>query len=182
MGKPQVDIRVDDETGRWSVDGLPMILVPQHFYLNNHFAVEAEMGPETLERILRPAGHRSAYYWCEKEAAFHGISGAEVFRHYMRRITQRGWGRFDVLELSPETGSATVRLRNSAMVDDERRRSHRKVCYMFAAWLEGSLEYVAASSGHPMKLRAREVYCAAEGHHDHCQFSCEPVSGESAPG
>jgi hypothetical protein len=39
MGKPEVDIRVDDVTGRWSVDGLPMILVPQHFFLNNHYAV-----------------------------------------------------------------------------------------------------------------------------------------------
>jgi predicted hydrocarbon binding protein len=175
MGKPQVDISVDDDTGRWSVDGLPMILVPQHFFLNNHFALEAAMGPEALERILRPAGHRSAYYWCEKEAAYHGLSGEEVFRHYMRRITQRGWGQFDVLELSPETASATVRLRNSALVDDERRESNRKVCYMFAAWLEGSLEYVAASGGRPTTLRAHEVCCAAEGHHDHCLFSVAPA-------
>ena len=53
MGKPQVDIQVDDVTGRWSVDGLPMILVPQHL-LNNHYAVEAVLGPEKLE-VLRPA-------------------------------------------------------------------------------------------------------------------------------
>ena len=48
MGKPQVDIQVDDATGRWSVDALPMILVPQHFYLNNHYAVEAALGAEKL--------------------------------------------------------------------------------------------------------------------------------------
>jgi hypothetical protein len=30
MGRPQVDIQVDDVTDRWSVDGLSMILVPQH--------------------------------------------------------------------------------------------------------------------------------------------------------
>lgn len=175
MGKPQVDINVDDQTGRWSVDATNMILVPQHFYMNNHFAIEAAVGAAELERILRPAGHRSAYYWCEKEAEFHGMSGVDVFRHYMRRITQRGWGQFDVLDVSPETGTATVRLRNSAMVDDERRNSGRKVCYMFASWLEGSLEYVAASAGREVRLRAQEVYCEAEGAHDHCLFEVEPA-------
>jgi predicted hydrocarbon binding protein len=124
---------------------------------------------------LRPAGHRSAYYWCEKEAEFHGMSGVDVFRHYMRRITQRGWGQFDVLDVSPEAGTATVRLRNSAMVDGERRNSGRKVCYMFASWLEGSLEYVAASAGREVRLRAQEVYCEAEGAHDHCLFKVEPA-------
>ena len=53
MGKPQVDIQVDDVTGRWSVDGLPMILMPQHFFLNNHYAIEAVLGPEKLEEVLR---------------------------------------------------------------------------------------------------------------------------------
>ncbi|WP_239527495.1 DUF5943 domain-containing protein, partial [Stenotrophomonas maltophilia] len=68
--------------------------------------------------------------------------GVEVFHHYMKRITQRGWGQFDVLDLDPEAGTAHIRLNNSAMVDEARRKSGRKVCYMFAAWLEGSLEYV----------------------------------------
>ena len=78
MGKPQVDIQVDDVTGRWSVDGLPMILVPQHFFLNNHYAVEAVLGPEKLEEVLRPAGRRSAYFWCEEAAHHHGMSGVGV--------------------------------------------------------------------------------------------------------
>jgi hypothetical protein len=104
MGNPQVNIRVDDTTGRWFVDSLPMILVPQHFFLNNHYAVEAVLGPEKLAEVLRPAGHRSAYVWCEKEAAHHGMNGVDVFHHYMRRITQRGWGQFEVLEVAPENG------------------------------------------------------------------------------
>ena len=174
MGKPQVDIQVDDVTGRWSVDGLPMILVPQHFFLNNHYAVEAVLGPEKLEEVLRPAGHRSAYFWCEQAAAHHGMSGVEVFRLYMRRITQRGWGQFDILELEPETGTARVRVRYSAMVDEAHRMSGRSVCYMFSAWLEGALEYVAASAGRTRHLKGREVYCAAEGAHDHCLFEVSP--------
>jgi predicted hydrocarbon binding protein len=174
VGKPQVDIQVDDVTGRWSVDALPMILVPQHFFLNNHYAVEAVLGPEKLEEVLRPAGRRSAYFWCEKEAAHHGMSGVEVFRHYMRRLTQRGWGQFDILKLELETGIAQVRLRNSAMVDEAHRISGRRVCYMFSAWLEGSLEYVAASAGRKQHLKGGEVYCAAEGAYDHCLFEVSP--------
>jgi predicted hydrocarbon binding protein len=175
VGKPQVDIQVDDATGRWSVDALPMILVPQHFFLNNHYAVEAILGAEKLEEVLRPAGYRSAYFWCEKEAEHHGLSGIEVFHHYMRRITQRGWGQFEVLDVAPESGKAHVRLRNSAMVDEARRNSGRKVCYMFASWLEGSLEYVAASAGRKQVLKAHEVYCQAEGVHDHCLFEVTPA-------
>jgi hypothetical protein len=174
MGKPQVDIEVDDLTGRWLVDALPMILVPQHFLLNNHYAVEAVLGPEKLEEVLRPAGHRSAYFWCEKEAAHHGMSGVEVFRLYMRRITQRGWGQFDIVKLEPETGIAQVRLRNSAMVDEAHRVRGRRVCYMFSAWLEGALDYVAASTGRKQPLKGREVYCAAEGAHDHCLLEVSP--------
>jgi predicted hydrocarbon binding protein len=88
----------------------------------------------------------------------------------MRRISQRGWGQFDVVDLMPEAGTAHVRLRHSAMVDTAHRQSGRKVCYMFAAWLEGALGYVAASAGRKLSLTAREVHCEAEGAHDHCLF------------
>jgi predicted hydrocarbon binding protein len=174
MAKPEVQIEVDEKTGRWQVDALPMILVPQHFFLNNHFAIEAELGPERLEALLRPAGQRSAYVWCEKEAAHHGLSGVDVFRHYMKRLSQRGWGQFHVVDVSAQDCRAKVKVGHSAFVDEARRGSGQKVCYMFAAWLEGSLEYVASAAGKPRKLVAREVSCAAEGH-DHCTFHVEPA-------
>jgi hypothetical protein len=71
--------------GRWAAD--------DPVFLNNHYAVEAVLGPEKLEEVLRPAGRRSAYFWCEEAARHHGMSGVEVFRLYLRRITQRGWGQ-----------------------------------------------------------------------------------------
>jgi hypothetical protein len=57
---------------------------------NNASFIRTALGAEKLEDILRPAGHRSAYFWCEKEAAHHGMIGIEVFHHYMRRITRIG--------------------------------------------------------------------------------------------
>jgi hypothetical protein len=174
MAKPAIDIQVDEATGRWSVDALPMILVPQHFFLNNHYAVEAVLGPEKLEEVLRPAGHRSAYFWCEKEAAFHGLSGGEVFRHYLRRLSQRGWAQFEITELSPEAGTARIIVRHSAMIDPAHVRDRRKCCYIFSAWFEGALDYVTEKAGHKGKAKAAELYCAGEGSHDHCGFEVRP--------
>ena len=48
MGRPRVPIEVDDASGVWSVDGMPMILVPRHFFVNNHLAIEAALGAEAV--------------------------------------------------------------------------------------------------------------------------------------
>jgi len=79
------------------------------------------------------------------------------------------------LDVAPEAGTAHVRLHNSAWWTRRIANSGRKVCYMFASWLEGSLEYVARAPGRKQSLKAREVYCQAEGTHDHCLFEVTPV-------
>ena len=174
MAKPQVDIQVDEATGRWSVDALPMILVPQHFYLNNHHAIEKVLDPAEMERLLRPAGYKSAYFWCEKEAAFHGLSGEQVFWHYLNRLSQRGWAQFHIEDISSRRGTADIVVRNSAMIDRSHVQEPRKCCYMFAGWFEGAFDYAAKSEGLPLSFEATEVYCAGEGQHDHCRFEVRP--------
>jgi hypothetical protein len=174
VGKSAVDIEVDDRTGRWFVDGLPMILVPQHFFLNNHFAIEAELGRERLDAILAPAGRRSAYTWCEHEASRHHLSGEDVFRHYMRRLSQRGWGQFEVGKLDGRSGCATVKVRHSVFVTGRLENARRKLCSMFAPWIAGSLQFVAQAHGASQNIAAQEGYCAAEGEHDHCRFDASP--------
>jgi len=174
VAKPTVPIEVDEATGRWFVDGLPMILVPQHFFLNNHFAIEAELGPHRLATILAPAGHRSAFLWCEHEAAHHKLGGEDVFRHYMRRLSQRGWAQFEVLGLDGLMGRATVKVTHSVFVTGAPANSRRKLCFMFGSWLQGSLEFVTTTHGEQKRLLSREVYCAAEGDHDHCMFEVFP--------
>ena len=96
MGRPRVPIEVDDATGVWSVDGMPMILVPRHFFVDNHLATEGALGGAKYAGLLFEAGHRSAYVWCEQEARTHGLAGVEVFHHYMKRLSQRGWAQFKV--------------------------------------------------------------------------------------
>ena len=43
---PQLPIDVDAQTGIWTTDGLPMIYVPRHFFVNNHVETEAVVGRE----------------------------------------------------------------------------------------------------------------------------------------
>ena len=50
--KPAVPIDVDADTGIWTVDAMPMILMPRHFFLNNHLEIEAALGAQTYADLL----------------------------------------------------------------------------------------------------------------------------------
>ena len=173
MAKPALDIQVDEATGEWRVDGMPMILVPRHFLVNNHVAVEEAIGVEAYATHLHAAGYKSAWQWCEKEAARHGLSGVEVFHHYMNRLSQRGWAQFTVESVDAATGHARVRVRNSVFVS-EYGNAGRKVCCMFLGWLVGSLEYVGHAAGKTYKLQAAEVDCGSDGAREGCVFEVRP--------
>lgn len=174
---PQLPIDVNAETGVWTTDGLPMLYVPRHFFTNNHIAVENALGRDRYAEILYPAGHRSAYYWCDKEAKTHGLSGLAVFEHYLKRLSQRGWGLFDFMEADPAQGTACISLRNSSFVLQQ-PEAKGKLCYMFEGWFAGAMDWVSENiNAHTpekiIKTRSIETQCASEGH-DHCVFTVTP--------
>ncbi len=170
-----VPVWVDPDTGEWSVDGIPMILVPRHFFVNNLKAVERLVGNETSGSLFREPGDRSAREWCAKEAVTHDLSGAEVFRHYMMRLSQRGWGQFTVQELNLAAGHARVRVDNSVFAAEHGSGTGRKVCYMFEGWMEGALGYVEESD---RQLRCQEIQCVAAGA-EYCLFEVAPAELQS---
>src|SRR5690242_1985152 len=104
MANPEVPIDVDPDTGIWRTDGMPMIYLPRHFLVNNHQAMEAALGREAHRGILRAATEKSAMAWCQAETKTHGLAAEATVRHYFRRLSQRGWGRFSLLELSARHG------------------------------------------------------------------------------
>ena len=104
---PEMPIQVDDETGVWTTDALPMLYVPRHFFVNNHRGIEEVLGADKYAEILYKAGYKSAWHWCEKEAECHGLEGAAVFEHYMKRLSQRGWGLFEIQKLDIDAGSVS---------------------------------------------------------------------------
>lgn len=171
---PEMPIQVDDETGVWTTDALPMLYVPRHFFVNNHKGIEDEIGPERYAEILYKAGYKSAYYWCEKEAEAHGISGADVFDHYMKRLSQRGWGFFITEALDIEQGTARVRLENSAFVY-QYGKVNRKVDYMFTGWFAGAMDQIAESLGYSVRTRAVQTQSAAQDGCDVGYFEVTPI-------
>ena len=174
MAKPRVPIEVDPETGVWSTDGLAMLYVPRHFLVNNHLAVEAARGRDTYAPSLYEAGYDSAHAWCEAEARTHGLAGMAVFHHYMKRLSQRGWGLFDGSDIDPATGCGRVRLDHSCFVEHQGGAAGRKLCYMCAGWFPGALDWVGRDLGLGWALTAEEVACAGEGH-GHCAFEVTPA-------
>lgn len=171
---PEMPINVDDETGVWTTDALPMLYVPRHFFVNNHMAIEEEIGPERYAEILYKAGYKSAWYWCEKEAEAHGLSGEAVFEHYMKRLSQRGWGFFITEALDLEKGTARVRLEHSAFVY-QYGKVNRKVDYMFTGWFAGAMDQIAESLGYPVRTVAEQTQSAAEEGCDYGIFEVRPL-------
>lgn len=174
MGEPQIPIDVDDNTGVWSTDGLPMLYMPRHFFINNHLSVEQALGRDRYASQLYDAGFRSAWTWCEHEARQHGLSGIAVFHHYMKRISQRGWGQFDGSGIDHKTCCGDVVLRNSCFVLQELEGSGAGGrCYLFNGWFPGALAWIRGETAMGTELTCKETQCASEGH-DRCIFTVTP--------
>lgn len=175
---PLVPIEVDEETGVWTTDGLPMLYVPRHFFVNNHREIEAALGRERYSDTLFRAGHRSAHFWCEREARTHTLEGLEVFEHYLRRLSQRGWGQFRFTAFDARAETAEIRLDNSLFALAEPEVPGRN-CYMFSGWFAGAMDWVTESRGGEPRSTCRETQCRAEGH-SHCTFCVAPATSNSA--
>nr|WP_301282988.1 MULTISPECIES: 4-vinyl reductase [unclassified Halomonas] len=172
---PELPIEVDSETGVWTTDALPMLYVPRHFFVNNHMAVEDALGPAKYAEILYHAGYKSAWHWCEKEAELHGLEGEEVFEHYMKRLSQRGWGLFITEEIDLDAGTARVRLEHSAFVY-QMGKVNRKIEYMFTGWFAGAMDQILSARGSSLRTVAKQTQSGAEEGCDHGLFVVTPLN------
>jgi len=181
MTAPTVPIDVDPTTGVWSTDGLPMIYLPRHFFINYHRTMEEALGESRYREAAWKMGYDSAWQWCERESATHGLRGLAVFRHYLQRLSQRGWGQFHVERIDEATGHASIRLTNSIFVLAGSKQAERKRCHVFASWFCGALEWAAQNSGRSWKLGCEEVTCTGEPSHDACTFETYASESASSP-
>ena len=174
MSAPQIPIEVDEETGVWSTNGLPMLFMPRHFFINNHLASEKALGRDNYAAQMFAATFRSAWDWCEHEASSTGIKDIATFHHYLRRISQRGWGQFDGGGIDARTGCGQVVLRHSCFaLDAQLKGTVAKTCYMFSGWFPGALEWVMNRRPVEARFCCEEIQCAAEGHAC-CIFEVRP--------
>jgi hypothetical protein len=169
MASPEVPIDVDPETGIWRTDGLPMVYLPRHFLVNNHIAAEEALGLEAYREILRAATDKSALHWCKTEAKTHGLAPEATFRHYFKRLSQRGWGQFSVDRLGKAGGALS--LRNSVFALESRGKAERPVCYMFEGFVTGAFRFLMEAENTAVPaIVCREAQCAGERQHTHCRF------------
>ncbi|HVJ44274.1 MAG TPA: DUF5943 domain-containing protein [Dongiaceae bacterium] len=175
MGRPEVDIDVDPETGIWRTDGLPMLYLPRHFMVNNHLAVEEALGREVYRGILRVATDKSAVHWCRATARTLGLTPLETFHRYFKRLSQRGWGQFTVDEIDLANKRGSISLRNSIFVlEQQAAKPGRGVCYMFEGFMTGALRFLLEMDVGDHVL-CDEDQCAVAGH-SHCRFHFGVVS------
>jgi len=173
MAGPEVPIDVDPETGIWRTDGLPMIYLPRHFLVNNHVAIEGALGRDAYRKLLHEATARSAIQWCRAEAKTHDLTAEATFRHYFRRLSQRGWGQFSVDRLSASRDrSGAISLRNSVFALELYDRGQPPLCYMFEGFMTGAFAFMLGSADPDQATRVscREIACAGDGLHSHCEF------------
>lgn len=173
MAAPEVPIDVDPATGIWRTDGLPMIYMPRHFFVNYYAAMQRELGRDRHDALLYAASHKSAVEWATAESRTHGLRDVAVFRHYLNRLSQRGWGRFTITEIDLATPSAKVRVDSSAYAL-QLGRTGQCECAMFAGSLAGCLDWAVADVGGTGRCKAVETQCLSQGH-DHCLFTLDPV-------
>jgi hypothetical protein len=171
MGSPAVPIDVDPQTGIWRTDGLPMIYLPRHFLVNNHVAVEEALGRDAYRDILRAATEKSALHWCRAEAKTHGLAPEATFRHYFKRLSQRGWGQFSVAGLDARAGLCRIALRNSVFTLELGTSSKVPQCYMFEGFVTGAFRFILEAEGvaaERNRVSCTELQCAADPIHEHC--------------
>ncbi|MFD2055292.1 DUF5943 domain-containing protein [Mesorhizobium calcicola] len=164
--QPTVPIDVDETSGIWRTDGLPMVYLPRHFLVNNHLAVEAALGRDAYRAVLRTSTAKSAIEWCQAQVRGKGLDPEATFRHYFRRLSQRGWGQFSIDVLAGRRGS--IGLRNSIFALEAGQGSGQPVCYMFEGFVTGAFSFLVG--GAATAVECEETHCACDGLHDHCRF------------
>jgi predicted hydrocarbon binding protein len=149
---------------------LPMLYLPRHFMVNNHIAVEEALGIETYRAILRTATDKSAVHWCKSTAKTLNLSPIETFHRYFNRLSQRGWGQFEVGEIDVAGKRGRIDLKNSIFVlEQQSHPASRAVCYMFEGFMTGALRFLLDADDVALQIDCRETHCAATGHAQ-CRF------------
>jgi hypothetical protein len=176
MAAPEIPIDIDPATGIWSTDGLPMMYLPRHFMVNMQKAVEAKIGPAAYRDIVYASSDLSALQWCRAEAKTHALAPLETFRHYLKRMSQRGHGQVSIEALDVKAGTGSIVARHSAFALGYWHEAGRCVCYVFQGSFAGGMRYLLECVGRGGEPVCHEVACAASGATEYrFELRCEAV-------
>lgn len=104
--------------GDLSLHGLPMVLMPRHFFRYILREVHKAVSPEVFRKIYWQAGYDGAVSFCQAFQKSHNCTPREAVQGYLHEMSIRGWGHFYIQSLDPEKGTMEVLLENSALKAD----------------------------------------------------------------
>jgi hypothetical protein len=102
-------------TGALSLNGLPMVLMPRHFFRYILREIHKAVGQEEFRRIYWQAGYDGAVTFCEAFQKSHACTSLEAVRGYLDEMSIRGWGHFSIRSIDASRGTMEVVLKNSAL-------------------------------------------------------------------
>ena len=173
MNELPVPVEFEPQTGRWTSDGHPMILIPRRFFVFIQMEAERRFGIEPTRALYEDATRLAANVWCRNTMERYGLDGTQVFRLYLERVSNRGMGLFSLRHLDEAAGTARIDLRNSIMVAEYGPTANRCVCYSFASAFAGAMEVIHERAGRVFtKVYSHEDCCASNGS-DHCSFAVQ---------
>lgn len=164
-----VPVRVDPSTAAWSVDGMPVLLIPRHLWVRVQKSLEEGLGLAAARAMFWEASHSAAKTWCTQQGERFQLAGAPLFEHYLRSAGSRGYGRMTPLHIDLTLGTAQVKVEQSVYAAEYGPQAGRAVCHVFEGSLAGGLSCASERAGLPGGWSARETACACNGA-PHCLF------------
>jgi len=161
-------------SGSLTVNGLPMVLMPRHFFRYILREVHGAVSADAFRNIYWQAGFDGAVSFCESYQKSHACSPAEAVQGYLDEMSIRGWGQFFIESMDPASGRMEVLIKNSTLAADGDIPSGN------LAWegaMLGSMSYLQKGLQAPPKcqVHGREVPGGKQGQTDF-KISVTPIT------
>ena len=105
-----------DSAGRLLMKGQEMVLLPRHFFRYILREVNCHASEGTFEDIFYKAGFDGALTFCTRYREINKCSPRAAVEGYLREMSLRGWGSFDIDLFNSDDGVLQVVLTNSALI------------------------------------------------------------------
>jgi len=92
---------------------------------------------------------------------------------YLGSMSQRGWGRFEILKFDANRGDGLFRLYNSAVALSY-GVVNQAVCIWVPGALAGAMQVILDHAEKEIRVKGTEAQCFSEGQ-SYCEFAVQPA-------
>lgn len=150
---------------------MPIILMPLVYYGKIIDEIEKTAGAEATQKIFYNAAFDGAYPFI-MQMLCSGKSPEEVIFDYHVSMRLRGWGSFELLDLSVEKGECRCSLVDSSIALALKPKK-LGTCAWAAGAMAGTLQAILDSQEQDIKVKGQETKCIAKGD-SNCEILVTP--------